>query len=200
MLSVCLQHNATLCALVLDGNPAIGPEAEERISVELETRSMMPEVRERGMYWAGLRCVGLGWCFYSVNVQEGLRSTRDYFWSLELDSVSAWIVTSCCRHGQDPHDTNCSNNLKEAGARASSTIDKQCTTPPCKEYTNIMQYHFRSLKRLSVILGWSSRLPQFHPCCTALAVFHSSNIIRPSLRSPKSSSPWHHGAFPRTQT
>lgn len=44
VLSVCLQHNATLCALVLDGNPDIGQEAERRITVELEARSMMPEV------------------------------------------------------------------------------------------------------------------------------------------------------------
>lgn len=44
LLSVCLQHNATLCALVLDGNPEIGRDAERRITEELETRSMMPEV------------------------------------------------------------------------------------------------------------------------------------------------------------
>lgn len=45
LLSVCLQHNATLCALVLDGNPEVGHGAERRITEELETRSMMPEVR-----------------------------------------------------------------------------------------------------------------------------------------------------------
>lgn len=44
LLSVCLQHNATLCALVLDGNPDIGRDAERRITEELETRSVMPEV------------------------------------------------------------------------------------------------------------------------------------------------------------
>lgn len=44
LLSVCLQHNATLCALVLDGNTEISQEAEKRITEELETRSMMPEV------------------------------------------------------------------------------------------------------------------------------------------------------------
>ncbi|CAM9361056.1 unnamed protein product, partial [Ectocarpus sp. 12 AP-2014] len=43
LLSVCLQHNATLCALVLDGNPEVGHGAERRITEELETRSMMPE-------------------------------------------------------------------------------------------------------------------------------------------------------------
>ncbi|CAM9172725.1 unnamed protein product, partial [Ectocarpus sp. 6 AP-2014] len=43
LLSVCLQHNATLCALVLDGNPEVGHRAERRITEELETRSMMPE-------------------------------------------------------------------------------------------------------------------------------------------------------------
>ncbi|CAM9300286.1 unnamed protein product, partial [Scytosiphon promiscuus] len=43
LLSVCLHHNVTLCALVLDGNPDIGHEAERRITEELETRSMMPE-------------------------------------------------------------------------------------------------------------------------------------------------------------
>lgn len=46
MLSVCLQHNSTLCALVLDGNTDIGRDAERRITVELETRSVMPEVRK----------------------------------------------------------------------------------------------------------------------------------------------------------
>ncbi|CAM9982817.1 unnamed protein product, partial [Hapterophycus canaliculatus] len=43
LLSVCLNHNVTLCALVLDGNPDIGQEAESRITEELETRSMVPE-------------------------------------------------------------------------------------------------------------------------------------------------------------
>ncbi|CAN0316424.1 unnamed protein product, partial [Laminaria digitata] len=43
VLSVCLQHNASLCALVLDGNPDIGREAERHLTAELETRSMMPE-------------------------------------------------------------------------------------------------------------------------------------------------------------
>lgn len=46
LLSVCLQHNATLCALVLDGNSDIGRDAERRITEELETRSVMPEVRQ----------------------------------------------------------------------------------------------------------------------------------------------------------
>lgn len=46
LLSLCLQHNSTLCALVLDGNPAISPEAEHRIDRELETRSSMPEVSQ----------------------------------------------------------------------------------------------------------------------------------------------------------
>lgn len=46
LLSVCLQHNATLCALVLDGNPEIGRDAERRLTDELETRSVMPEVRK----------------------------------------------------------------------------------------------------------------------------------------------------------
>lgn len=43
-MSVCLRHNVTLCALVLDGNSDISQEAERRITEELETRSMMPEV------------------------------------------------------------------------------------------------------------------------------------------------------------
>lgn len=42
---MCLQHNATLCALVLDGNPGIGRDAERRLTDELETRSVMPEVK-----------------------------------------------------------------------------------------------------------------------------------------------------------
>ncbi|CAM9150106.1 unnamed protein product [Chrysoparadoxa australica] len=42
-LRVCLSHNTTLCALVLDDNPHMSPELEAKVEAELERRSL-PEV------------------------------------------------------------------------------------------------------------------------------------------------------------
>ncbi|CAM9413105.1 unnamed protein product, partial [Discosporangium mesarthrocarpum] len=44
LLSLCLQHNSTLCGLVLDDNPDIGNEADQLIAAELGKRNSLLEV------------------------------------------------------------------------------------------------------------------------------------------------------------